>query len=126
MRTVSGLAVVAVTGMGMAGLCQAREVSIQCTFIWKVGSEELCQAAGKGGNLAPCVMLLVEGCWAATEDVPHGTRSCSAQGAEGVTLDFPSTWLGNGRHSVPAWIRKNICLAERQNIICDHMGILLF
>ena len=49
----------------------------------------MCQT-DKDGIMLPCVALLVEGCEAATEDVPYATRSCSAQRTRGITLDFSS------------------------------------
>ena len=33
---------------------------------------------GQDEVVVPCVALLIEGCWAAAEDVPHRTGSCSA------------------------------------------------
>ena len=33
---------------------------------------------GQDGVVAPCVALLIKGFWAAAEDVPHCTGSCSA------------------------------------------------
>ena len=57
-------------------------------------------------------MCSAPGFEAATEDVPHDTRSRSAQGTGRITLDFHlHRLIGDGRKSIAAQIRTNICPA---------------
>ena len=87
MSTKSVLAVVAVTVVGMvvAEFSEALMAGRSALYFHLEGGlEGLCQTE-KDGIMTPCVALLVEGCGAATEDVPHGTR-CSAQGQEGFSI----------------------------------------
>ena len=74
------------------------------------------------GVVAPCVALLIKGCWAAAEDVPHCIQGrVRHRGQEGSHWIFHLHRLtGDGRQSIPAPIRKDIWPAGRLNIIRDH------
>ena len=70
---------------------------------------------GQDGVLAPCVALLIEGCWAAAEDVPSSlykqgrVRHREQEGSQWIFhLHLLYRMTGDGRQSMPARIRKDI------------------